>query len=162
MNMEQEILELLQQNALFKASEIADRLNISESEVEAAIAEFEKNGTILGYHAVVDEEKVNNDNKVTALIEIKLTPERQGGFDRHAIRIAKFDQVTSCYLMSGGYDLGAIVEGKTLNDVARFVSEKLSTIEGVVATSTHFQLKVYKQSGFLASDCAEEQRPPVS
>lgn len=160
--MKQEILELLQKNALFKASEIADRLDISEAEAQSAVDELEANGTIIGYHAVVDQEKVDTGDKVTALIEIKLTPERQGGFDRHAIRIAKFDQVTSCYLMSGGFDLLAIVEGETLNDVAKFVSEKLSTIEGVVATSTHFQLKVYKQSGFLASDCAEDQRVPVS
>ena len=155
------ILDLLQKNALITPSEIADRLDLDVKEVAAKIKGLEESGTILGYHAVVDEEKVAN-NKVTAIIEIKLTPERQGGFDRHAIRIAKFDQVTSCYLMSGGYDLSVIVEGETLNEVARFVSEKLSTIEGVVATSTHFQLKVYKQSKFLASDCAEDPRPPVS
>ena len=161
MNMKQQILALLRQNALFKASEIADRLGLTEQQVTDSVKELETSGVILGYHAVVDEEKVEDD-KVTAVIEIKLTPERQGGFDRHAIRIAKFDQVTSCYLMSGGYDLVVNVEGKTLNDVARFVSEKLSTIDGVVACSTHFQLKVYKQSGFLASECSEDQRPPVS
>lgn len=155
------ILELLQRNALFTATEIADRLDLTEDQVRAEIKELENKGAILGYHAVVDEEKVNND-KVTAIIEIKLTPERQGGFDQHAIRIAKFDQVTSCYLMSGGYDLTVIVEGNNLKEVAQFVSEKLSTIEGVVSTSTHFQLKVYKQSGFLASECSEDQRPPVS
>ena len=156
-----EILYLLKQNARLGPSELADRLNLDIKDVEKQISELEKNGTILGYHAVVDPEKAR-DNWVTAFIEIKLTPEREGGFDRIAERIAKFDQVSSCYLMSGGYDLAAIVEGETLQEVARFVTEKLSTIDRVQSTSTHFQLKIYKQNGFIASDGFEDQRPPVS
>ena len=155
------LLELLKKNSRFTPSEIADRLDMEEKEVVDQISKLEENGTILGYHAVIDRER-SEDTTVSALIEIKLTPERDGGFDRLAERIAKFHQVTSCYLMSGGYDLAVIVEGATLNEVARFVSEKLSTVEGVIGTSTHFQLKVYKQSGFLASAGFEDQRLAVS
>ena len=155
------ILQLLQRNARFGPGEIADRLDMTEEEVSAEIAKLEENGTILGYHAVIDPERAG-DTKVSALIEIKLTPERSGGFDRLAERISKFDQVKHCYLMSGGYDLVVIVEGENLKEVASFVSEKLSTIEGVIGTSTHFQLKIYKQSGFLASAGFKDERLPVS
>lgn len=155
------IIELLQQNARFSTAEIANRLNMNEQDVLNFISEMEENGTILGYHAVTDPEK-SGDTKVSALIEVKLTPERDGGFDKVANRIAKFSQVVSCYLMSGGYDLLAVVEGNNLQEVARFVAEKLSTIEGVLGTSTHFQLKIYKQSGFLAQDLTEDSRPKVS
>ncbi len=155
------ILELLQKNARLQPSEIADRLDLDESQVIETIKELEENGSILGYHTVIDRER-SGDNVVSAMIEIKLTPERDGGFDRLAERIAKFDQVSNCYLMSGGYDLAVIIEGGTLKDVARFVSEKLSTIEGVIGTSTHFQLKVYKQNGFLASAGFKDHRLAVS
>lgn len=155
------ILKLLKKNARFTAEEIADRLDIDEQKVVDQIKDLEDNGTILGYHGVIDRER-SGDTSVSAMIEIKLTPERDGGFDRLAERIAKFHQVTHCYLMSGGYDLAVIVEGQTLQEVARFVSEKLSTVDGVIATSTHFQLKVYKQSGFLASAGFEDQRLAVS
>ena len=123
------------------------------------IRAYEDDGTILGHHAVIDQEKAGNHN-VSALIEVKLTPERKGGFDRIARRIARFDQVSSCYLMSGGYDLAVIVDGQDLREVALFVSEKLSSIEGVTSTATHFQLKVYKQSGFLA-DAEQGARAPA-
>ncbi len=155
------ILDLLQQNARYTTSELADHLNLSVEDVEREIAAMEENGTILGYHAVVDKEKAG-DTAVSALIEIKLTPQGEGGFNLLAKRIAKFSQVTSCYLMSGGYDLAAIVQADTLQEVAKFVSEKLSTIDGVIATSTHFQLKAYKDSGFIAKDSAEGERPAVS
>ena len=120
-----------------------------------------QSGAILGYHAIVDPEIAGAD-RVTAFIEVKLVPERDGGFDRLALRISKFDQVRSCYLMSGGYDLMVIVDGKSLQDVASFVSEKLSTLEGVTSTGTHFHLKTYKQDGFLANSDAEPVRLPVS
>ncbi len=155
------ILELLQQNARITTAELADRLGMEESAVVTRLDELTGDGTILGYHSVIDRDLAGNHN-VSALIEVKLTPEREGGFDRLAERIAKFDQVTSCYLMSGGYDLTVIVEGTDLREVARFVSEKLSTLEGVLSTATHFQLKVYKQSGFLASEGYEDKRLPVS
>lgn len=155
------ILELLQQNAKLTPAEIADRLGLDEAAVASQIAQFEKEGVILGYHGVIDLEKAGNHN-VVAVIDVKLTPERGGGFDHLAERIAKFDQVTSCFLMSGGYDLAVIVEGQDLREVARFVAERLSTIEGVISTVTHFQLKVYKQSGFLAKVESETERLPVA
>lgn len=155
------LVELLQQEARLTAGEIADRLGRRETEVEEMMASLEDNGIILGYHAVVDREALEATS-VSALIEVKLTPERDGGFDKMARRIAKFSQVTNCYLMSGGYDLAVTVEGPDLRDVARFVSEKLSTLDGVISTATHFQLKVYKQSGFLAKDGSEDERLPVT
>ena len=99
---------------------------------------------------------------VTAFIEVRLTPERGGGFDRLARRIARFEQVTSCYLISGGYDLLVMVEGRDLLGVAGFVSEKLSTVEGVVSTATHFRLKSYKEKGFLFGESEEVNRLPVT
>lgn len=155
------LVELLQQEARLTTGEIAERLGRSESEIEAMMKDLEENGIVLGYHAVIDNEMLDG-TAVSALIEVKLTPERDGGFDKMARRIAKFGQVTNCYLMSGGYDLAVVVEGPDLRDVARFVSEKLSTLDGVISTATHFQLKVYKQNGFLARDSHEDERLPVT
>ena len=155
------ILKQLQENSKLNANELAELLGRDEKDIEEQIAQFEKDGVILGYHAVVDPEKMGN-LEVTALIEVKLTPERGGGFDLLAARISKFDSVTNCYLMSGGYDLAVVVHGNNLQDVARFVSEKLSTIEGVISTATHFQLKIYKQSGFLAHTESETNRLAVA
>ncbi len=155
------ILKQLQKNSKLSASDLAELLGRDEKEIAEQISQFEKDGVILGYHAVVDPEKTGNSG-VTALIEVKLTPERGGGFDLLAARISKFDSVTSCYLMSGGYDLAVVVNGETLQEVARFVSEKLSTIEGVISTATHFQLKIYKQSGFLAHTESEGKRLAVA
>jgi len=155
------IVELLEKNARQSPAEIAALTGLEESAVAARIAELEASGTILGYHAIIDPERFEADH-VTAFIEVKLVPERDGGFDRLALRISKFDQVRSCYLMSGGYDLVVIVSGKSLQEVAKFISEKLSTIEGVTATATHFHLKTYKQDGFLAHRDAEPTRLPVS
>ncbi|MEX2580674.1 MAG: Lrp/AsnC family transcriptional regulator [Verrucomicrobiales bacterium] len=155
------LLEMLQKDARLSTSKIAERLGKSEAEVEDLLSAALEDGTILGFHAVVDPDKVG-EHSVAAFIEVKLTPEREGGFDRLARRIAGFSQVSSCYLMSGGYDLAVIVEGPDLREVARFVSEKLSTLEGVLSTATHFQLKVYKQSGFLSSDHHESERLPVT
>ncbi|MCB1235609.1 MAG: Lrp/AsnC family transcriptional regulator [Verrucomicrobiae bacterium] len=155
------LLELLQQNARLGPAQLAERLGQDEAVVAARVAELEKEKVILGYHGVIDRDKAGNHN-VAAFIEVKLMPERGGGFDRLAQRIAKFDQVTSCFLMSGGYDLAVFVEGEDLREVARFVAERLSTIEGVQSTATHFQLKVYKQNGFLAEVEAEATRLPVA
>lgn len=155
------IIKQLQKNSKLSTSELADLLARDEKEIAEQIATFEKEGAILGYHVVVDPEKAG-DSGVTALIEVKLTPERGGGFDRLAARISKFDSVTSCYLMSGGYDLAVVVSGETLREVASFVTEKLSTIEGVISTATHFQLKVYKQSGFFAQTESEPTRLAVA
>ena len=155
------ILDLLQQDARQSPSQIAEQLKLSEADVAKKIAGWELDGTILGYHATLDPDKAGKGN-VTALIEVKLKPERGGGFDRVATRISKFDQVHSCWLISGGYDLSVVVEGEDLRDVARFVAEKLSTLEGVVATATHFYLKAYKQNGFLAKTEPVQKRLPVT
>ena len=149
------LLSLLRQNARTPIEDLAKELNLSENSVAARIAEFEKGGVILGYQAVLDPEQAQS-RAVTACIEVKITPERGGGFDRLATRIAKFSEVQSCYLMSGGYDLLVVVEGDTLQDVASFISEKLSTIKGVISTATRFRLKAYKENGVALY---REERP---
>ena len=142
------LLELLRRKARFSHQELADLLSLDTEAVTSRLAGWEQDGTILGYHAVIDPE-IAGDTAVSAFIEVKVTPERGGGFDRLAMRIARFDPVVSCYLASGGYDLMVVVEGKDLRDVARFVSEKLSTLDGVLSTATHFRLKTYKENGFV-------------
>jgi DNA-binding Lrp family transcriptional regulator len=155
------LLQTLRENAKLSASELAELVSMEPSLVAEKVANWEQDGTILGYHAVVNLEKAG-DTQVSAFIEVKLTPERGGGFDRLAMRIARFDQVSSCYLASGGYDLMILVEGKTLKEVASFVSEKLSTVEGVLSTATHFRLKTYKENGFIFEMEAHEGRLPVA
>ncbi len=155
------LLQLLRTKARYSHSEIADLLSLTPDQVNVRIAAWEKDGTILGYQAVVDPEKADAD-AVSAFIEVKVTPERGGGFDRLALRIARFDQVTSCYLASGGYDLMVVVEGGDLREVARFVSEKLSTLDGVLSTATHFRLKTYKENGFIFEREAASERLAVS
>ena len=155
------LLKLLQSKARLSNEELAEALNLSPEDVNARISEWEDDGTILGYQAVVDDEKAG-ESGVVAFIEVKLTPERGGGFDRLAMRIARFDQVSSCYLTSGGYDLMVVVCGKGLRDVAQFVSEKLSTLDGVLSTATHFRLKAYKEKGFIFESEEPEGRLPVA
>ena len=155
------LLRLLQQDANTSREDLARLLNLSVEETNARIAAFEKEGVIRGYQAIVDRERLDK-NTVTAFIEVRITPERGGGFDRIARRIAKFDQVVSCYLISGGYDLLVVVEGGSLREVASFVSEKLSTIESVISTATHFRLKTYKENGALFTSDVPEDRLPVS
>ena len=143
-----ELLKLLREDASLGPSKIASRLDVTEKEVESKIKQFEEDGIILGYRTIINENKLQVD-LVRAVIEVKITPEREGGFDRLASRIAKFDEVSSCYLMSGGYDLMVVVEGRDLRSVSSFVSEKLATIQGVISTVTHFMLKPYKEQGVL-------------
>ena len=155
------LLELLHQNANIPREDLAKMLNLSVSEVNQRIERYEKEQVILGYQAVVDPEKIDAD-AVTAFIEVSITPERGGGFDRLAERIARFDEVKSCWLMSGGYDLAIMLEAGNLREVARFVSEKLSTVDGVVSTATRFRLKTYKHNGMLLSQPAAAERLPVT
>lgn len=155
------LLTLLQTKARYSDEELAEALNLSADEVSSRIQAWEKDGTILGYQAVIDEDKAG-DVGVSAFIEVKVTPERDGGFDRLAMRVAKFDQVVSCYLASGGYDLMVVVEGRGLRDVASFVSQKLSTLDGVLSTATHFRLKAYKEKGFIFEAEEPEGRLPVT
>ena len=155
------LLKLLQENAALKPAQLAAMLGAPEAGIVASIKAYEDGDVILGYRAVLNEEKLGRDI-VRAVIEVKITPERGGGFDRLAERIAKYTEVHSCHLMSGGYDLAVIVEGKDLYDVAQFVAEKLSTLEAVLSTATHFQLRVYKHDGVLHRTGAPEERLPVS
>lgn len=155
------LLELLRRKARVSHQELADLLASDAQTVAARIAAWEKDGTILGYQAVIDQEAAG-DTSVSAFIEVKVTPERGGGFDRLAMRVARFDQVVSCYLASGGYDLLVVVEGSDLREVARFVSEKLSTLDGVLSTATHFRLKTYKENGFLFEQETPTERLAVS
>lgn len=155
------LLQLLKENASLKPAQIAAMLGISEGEVAARIRKFEDDQIILAYRAILNEEKVGGD-KVRAIIEVKITPERGGGFDRLAERIAKYSEVQSCYLISGSYDLMVVLEGRNLKEVASFVSEKLSTIQGVLSTSTHFILKPYKEQGVLIRQETAENRLAVT
>ena len=156
-----ELLKLLRDDASLTPAQIAGRLNLAEAEVETQIKDLESNGVILGYRTVINEEKLEVDI-VRAVIEVKITPEREGGFDRLATRIARFDEVRSCYLMSGGYDLMVVVEGTDLKAVSGFVSEKLATIQGVISTVTHFMLKPYKEQGVLMGGEFSDEKMVVS
>jgi DNA-binding Lrp family transcriptional regulator len=155
------LLKLLYEGAAMKHSQLAALLNLSESEVTARVKAYEKDHTILGYRTILNEEKLG-ENIVRAVIEVKITPERGGGFDRLAQRIAKYNEVRSCHLMSGGFDLLVVIEGHTLREVATFVSEKLATIQGVISTATHFMLKPYKEQGVLVAIEPEGDRLAVT
>jgi len=155
------LLDLIRNEARLSPADIAARLGITEEEATERLAKLEADGVIMGYQAVVNQEEVV-DHNVSALIEVKVTPEQGGGFDKMARRIAKFDQVSTCYLMSGGYDLMVVVTGKNLREVAGFVSAKLSSMEGVLSTATHFRLKTYKESGFYYVNDSDSGRLSVS
>lgn len=157
----EKILEILKEDARATPKDIAIMLGISENEVRASIKKLEDDNIILKYTAIVNEEKWEDD-KVKAFIEVKVTPEREKGFDSIAERIYKYPQVSSLYLMSGGFDFLIVVEGDTLKEVAMFVSEKLSTLECVVSTSTHFLLKKYKENGVTMTGPEEDKRMLVS
>ncbi|MCE5172008.1 Lrp/AsnC family transcriptional regulator [Paenibacillus profundus] len=155
------ILKLLKEDARRSPSLIATMLGVEEEEVRASITEMEEDHVIVKYATILNWSKVN-DEKVTALIEVQITPERGRGFEGIAERIYLFPQVKSVYLMSGAYDLLVEVEGKNLREVASFVSDKLSPIEAVLSTKTHFILKKYKQEGIIYEDREDDQRLVVS
>lgn len=156
-----ELLKLLQANALESRENLARLLNLPVAEVNQRIAEYEKRGVIRGYQAVLNEDQLDLD-KVTAVIEVKVTPSREGGFNPIAERIGRFPEVRSVYLMSGAYDLLLFVEGRNLREVAAFVSERLSPLEGVLSTSTHFMLKTYKRLGVLMNQDSSDERLSIS
>jgi DNA-binding Lrp family transcriptional regulator len=155
------LLKLLEEHALRSSEELARMLNVSADEVKRRVKQYEDDKVILGYKAVINDDKVDTD-LVKAVIEVKIQPEREGGFDRIAKRIAKFDEVTSLFLMSGGYDLLIFVEGRSLREVAQFVSEKLATLEGVTSTGTHFMLKTYKEQGVMMEGAEDFERLKIS
>ena len=155
------LLNLLEENALASPETLAAQLGITPDEVRSRIAQLEKDRVILAYQAIVDDERAKRTH-VKAVIEVRITPEREGGFDRVAHRIAQYREVQSCFLMSGGFDLLVFIEGNTLQEVAGFVSEKLSTLTGVLSTATHFNLKTYKIQGVLREAAVYEERLKVS
>lgn len=159
----QEILDLLQNDARLTADEIAAMTRKPVAEVKEIIAQLESEGVILKYSAIVNAQKIQSEHEaVRAVIEIQVTPEREHGFDALADRIYRFPQVKSLYLMSGGYDLQVIIEGKTLHEVAFFVSEKLATLNGVKSTKTHFVLKTYKENDVVYVDQKKDRREGVT
>ncbi len=150
-----QVLKLLLEGGRLDTAQMAQVLNLSAAEVTRQLAELKAQRVLLGWAPVLnfsDEEA----GLVCAVIEVRITPERGGGFNRLAGRISRFDEVESCYLMSGGYDLLVFVNGASLQRVAAFVSEKLSTIEGVLSTATHFMLRSYKEHGYLLDAKTEE------
>lgn len=155
------LLALLKENARISLEDAARQLDSTPEEVAAAMDAYEKEGVIRAYQAVLDEEKVEQD-AVTAVIEVQVQPEREGGFDHIATRLAGYPEVSTMYLMSGQYDLLLFVEGTDLRTVAHFVSEKLSSLPGVTGTATHFKLKTYKHLGVLMEPPHETERLQVS
>jgi len=156
-----ELLKILQANATESHENIAKMLNLSVAEVKQRIAKYEKDGVIRGYQAILNEDQLGLDT-VTAVIEVKVSPQREGGFNTVAERISRFPEVRSAYLMSGTYDVLLFVEGHNLRQVAAFVSERLSPLEGVLSTSTHFMLKTYKRLGVLMESGQAEERLSVA
>jgi len=159
--MDKQLLKLLKQNALESPKNLAKMLNINEAEVKAKIKSLEKKGIIRGYQAILNEDKLESD-RVRAVIEVKITPEKVGGFDRIATKIGKFSEVESLFLMSGSFDLLVFITGSNLREIASFVSVKLASIEGVLSTSTHFMLKTYKNSNVLMETEKGDERPKIS
>ncbi|MBR1460905.1 Lrp/AsnC family transcriptional regulator [bacterium] len=159
--MREELLSIIEKNGRIGLNELAVRLGKSEIEVANEIAALENEGIICGYQAIVDWEKTSID-KVTAMIEVRVTPQRGQGFDSIARRIYNYPEVKSVYLISGGFDLMVTLEEKTLKDIAIFVAEKLSTLESVLSASTHFILKKYKVHGTILDKHEEDSREVIT
>ena len=149
------LIKLLLEGGGLSTAQIAQVLNLSEAEVNRQLDQLKKDRLLLGWRPVLNLAQ-EDAAAVRAVIEVRITPERGGGFNRLAERISRFDEVESCYLMSGGYDLLVFVNGSSLQKVAGFVTEKLSTLEGVLSTATHFLLRTYKEQGFLLDVKTEE------
>ena len=159
--MREEILAIIEKNSRIDIKELAVILGAEEIDVANELTAMESEGIICGYHTLIDWEKTSIE-KVTALIEVRVTPQRGQGFDNIAERIYKYPEVTSVYLISGGYDLLVTLEGKSLKEVSRFVTDKLSTLETVLSTATHFILKKYKDHGTVLAKKYEDTREKVS
>ena len=151
------LLELLDEDCTLTREQLAAASGMTEAEVAKAIAQYEQDKVILGYKAIIDWDRVRRED-VTALIEVKVTPQSIDGFDRIAERIYQYDEVESMYLMSGAFDLTVIISGRTLREVAEFVGARLSTIEGVTGTATHFILKKYKEKHLIFSQDKPQER----
>jgi DNA-binding Lrp family transcriptional regulator len=151
------LLKLLEEDARLTPAQIAVMTQRDEGDIKKAIEEYEKSGTILGYQALVDWDKTDREY-VSAVIELRITPQRDRGFEKVAEMIYSYPEVKSLYLMSGGYDLHVIIECKTLREVASFVSDKLAVIDAVLSTSTHFVLKKYKDEGVIFGSGETDER----
>ncbi len=160
-DLKQKVLNLMQEDCRIPLEKLSVMLGVSLQETAEAIDEMEKDGTILKYRPVINWDKVNI-NRVEAMIEVRVTPQRDMGFDAVASRIYRFDEVKSVFLMSGSYDLLVLVEAATLKELAAFVSEKLSVLDTVTGTATSFVLKRYKQDGVIFEAAAKDQRLVVS
>lgn len=157
-----EILNIIESNGRIEIPILAKMVDASEEEVKQYLAELEKERVILSYSAVIDWSKVRDQEGITAVIDVKVTPKRGVGFDEVAERIYRFPEVQALYLMSGAYDLSVVIESKTMSESARFVSDKLSTIDSVISTTTHFQLKKYKHDGVVFDEPDKDRRMVVS
>ncbi|MEG0014159.1 MAG: Lrp/AsnC family transcriptional regulator [Cellulosilyticaceae bacterium] len=160
--MKNRILEILDETSKYSPADIAVMLGIQAEEVRLAIEELEKDQVICGYKTLINWDKVDAKELVTALIEVKVTPQRGEGFDKTAQRIYRFKEVQAVYLMSGGFDLTVIIEGKTMKEVALFVGQKLAPLESVLSTGTHFVLKKYKDHGVIFEETKKDERMKVS
>jgi len=160
MSVKEDVLKYLENDAHLNAKNIAHALKIDERAVQNVIDEAEKDGTLLAYKAIVNWDKTEREF-VSAIIEIKVLPMREEGFDAVARQICMYPEVVSLYLMSGGFDLAVVVESKTLRDVAFFVSDKLAVIDGVTSTATHFVLNKYKDKNVIFKNTEEDNREYV-
>ena len=159
--MREQILAIIEKNSRISVKELAVILGAEEIDVANELKALEEEGIICGYHTMIDWEKTDIE-KVTALIEVRITPQRGQGFDKLAERIYKYPEVNSVYLISGGYDLLVSLEGKSLKQVSSFVSDKLSTLDGVLRTATHFVLKKYKDHGTILGKKYEDTREMIT
>ena len=156
-----ELLEILRINGRESSENLAKMLGISEEEVILQLESLESDGIIRAFQAVVNEEKLDH-SIVTTVIEVKVTPESDGGFDRIAQRISNYSEVESLFLMSGTFDLLVFIKGKTMHEAAQFVSEKLATMNGVTSTATHFMMKTYKLNGIAMQSGEDDERLQIS
>lgn len=159
--MREEILRIIEKNSRIDTGELAVRLGRDESDVVNEMMKMEEEGIICGYHTMINWEKTTQET-VTALIEVRVTPQRGEGFDKIAERVYKYPEVKSVYLISGGFDLLVTLEGKTLKEVSMFISDKLSTLDTVISTSTHFILKKYKDHGTIMTKKKQDERQMIT
>ncbi|OOB79286.1 MAG: AsnC family transcriptional regulator [Epulopiscium sp. Nuni2H_MBin003] len=160
--MKPRILELLEENCKYTIEDLSTMTGLSQKEVADIIKDLENTQVICGYKTLINWDKVDDKELVTALIEVKVVPQRGEGFDKIAQRIYMFEEVKSVYLMSGGFDLTVIIEGSTMKDVAMFVGQKLAILDSVLSTATHFVLKKYKDHGVIFEEIKKDARMVVS
>ncbi|MCM3619022.1 Lrp/AsnC family transcriptional regulator [Sutcliffiella horikoshii] len=159
---ELDLLQIIEENGRMAIDVLSKMVELSDSETERILQQLEEQRIIVEYGAVIDWRKVDNFEGVTAMIDVKVTPKREVGFDEIAKNIYRFPEVKSVYLMSGAYDLSVVVEGRSLSQVANFVSEKLSTLDSVISTTTHFIMKKYKHDGTIFDQGEDDRRIVVS